>query len=73
MLITQLLSQAEAEYGSLYYLLARKFKAIPNTQKTAALLNNIFPSPVYYIAHTRDVDRQNLMSKATADWSRRYT
>ncbi|AEJ81625.1 gp106 [Erwinia phage vB_EamP-S6] len=67
MLITQLLSQAEAQYGSLFFLVARRYGAIPNTHKTAGFLNTLAPSPAYYIAATRDADRQNNMRNSSAD------
>ncbi len=44
MLITQLLAQPEGQYGSLFFLLARRYKSIAHTSGTATFLNMLAPN-----------------------------
>jgi len=50
MQITELLGQYEEGNGTLFFLLARQFKSIPNTMRTAALVNTLSPSAHYFEA-----------------------
>ena len=50
MQITELLELYEEGNGTLFFLLARQFKSIPNTFRTAALVNLLSPSPHYAMA-----------------------
>lgn len=47
MQITELLGLYEEGNGTLFFLLARHFKSIPNTFRTADLVNTISPSRYY--------------------------
>lgn len=47
MQITELLGLYEEGNGTLFFLLARHFRGIPNTMRTAALVNSISPSVHY--------------------------
>lgn len=60
MQITELLGLYEEGNGTLFFLLARHFKAIPNTMATAALVNALSPS-CYYVAAVGLITHRNSM------------
>lgn len=65
MQITELLGLYEEGNGTLFFLLARHFRAIPNTMRTAALVNTLSPSR-HYAKAVGIISHRNMMQIGVA-------